>query len=214
MSQPTVQNIVCTCSVGTILYLPFLVRALRSAEYNPKRFAAVTVRLKDPKTTALVFASGKIVCTGSKCLNAARLAVLKYVKLIQDAIQGSLRVYNFEVQNMVASAYVGTGLSLDRCCRLYPNESSYEPELFPGLVFRQHGSAVVFLLFLSGRIVITGAKTEDQIHGAYAKMYGKLMECREMKTVTKDEEHQLSRKKSTRRFNELVYGKELHKLFL
>ena len=162
----TVQNIVCTCNLGSTLYLPGLVQALRVAEYNPKRFAAVTYRLRYPRSTCLIFGSGRLVCAGTKTLNQARLALLYYV----DAVRKTglqVDVYEFRVQNMVASATLPHGLDLGRIFTEHSEESSYEPELFPGLIFR--GTVpCVFLLFDSGRMVITGGKNEAQIAESYA----------------------------------------------
>jgi len=166
-SQPIIQNIVCTCNLGSAIYLQGLAQRLQVCEYNPRRFAAVTFRLKYPKTTALIFSSGKLVCTGAKSKNEARLALLYYVHLIRERLQLDIAIYEFEVQNMVASANVGHAVSLDKLFLKYTVEASYEPELFPGLVFRQMETRVVFLIFDSGRLVITGAKIEQEIFDAF-----------------------------------------------
>lgn len=55
----------------------------RNAEYNPKRFAAVIMRIREPRTTALIFSSGKMVCTGAKSEEDSRLAARKYARIIQ-----------------------------------------------------------------------------------------------------------------------------------
>ena len=168
MQNPQIQNIVCTCNLGSALYLQGLAQRLEVCEYNPDRFAAVTFRLKYPKSTALIFSSGKLVCTGCKSKNEARLALLYYVHVIQQRMSLDVGIYEFEVQNMVASAYLGHTICLTQLFLEYNKESSYEPELFPGLIFRQIGCPVVFLVFDSGRIVLTGAKEEGLIHEAWA----------------------------------------------
>ena len=63
---PILQNIVSTVNLDCTLDLRAIALHARNAEYNPKRFAAVIMRIKEPKTTALIFSSGKIVCTGAK----------------------------------------------------------------------------------------------------------------------------------------------------
>lgn len=55
----------------------------RNAEYNPKRFAAVIMRIREPRTTALIFSSGKMVCTGAKSEETSRLAARKYARIVQ-----------------------------------------------------------------------------------------------------------------------------------
>ncbi len=61
---PTLQNIVATVNLDCRLDLKTIALHARNAEYNPKRFAAVIMRIREPKTTALIFASGKMVVTG------------------------------------------------------------------------------------------------------------------------------------------------------
>jgi len=79
---PTLQNIVSTVNLNCTLDLKKIVLSARNAEYNPKRFAAVIIRLRDPKTTALVFQSGKMVCTGAKSENDSLIAARKYARMI------------------------------------------------------------------------------------------------------------------------------------
>ena len=154
---PQIQNIVCTCNLGSTLYLPFLVRALPCAEYNSKRFAAVTSRIVNPKSTALFFGSGKVVCTGTKTKNAARLALHKFVRMVRG-LKLQVSMYNFEIQNVVASATLPYMVDLSALRTRCGAEASYEPELFPGMIYRPCHTHLVFLIFSSGRTVITGAK--------------------------------------------------------
>ncbi|KFV61037.1 TATA box-binding protein-like 2, partial [Dryobates pubescens] len=63
---PQLQNIVSTVNLACKLDLKSIALHARNAEYNPKRFAAVIMRIREPRTTALIFSSGKMVCTGAK----------------------------------------------------------------------------------------------------------------------------------------------------
>ena len=81
--QPTLQNIVSTVNLGCTLELKKIALYARNAEYNPKRFAAVIMRIRSPRTTALIFSSGKMVCTGAKSEDDSRLAARKYARIIQ-----------------------------------------------------------------------------------------------------------------------------------
>lgn len=74
---PTLQNIVATVNLSARLDLKTIALHARNAEYNPKRFAAVIMRIREPKTTALVFASGKMVVTGAKSEDDSKLASRK-----------------------------------------------------------------------------------------------------------------------------------------
>lgn len=68
---------VSTVNLKCALDLASIAQRARNAEYNPKRFAACIVRIKDPKTTALMFNSGKMVIAGAKSEEQSRLAARK-----------------------------------------------------------------------------------------------------------------------------------------
>jgi transcription initiation factor TFIID TATA-box-binding protein len=167
----TLQNVVATFNIGLeridlrdlALTRPFI-------EYNPFKFAAATMRISEPRTTALAFASGNMVCTGAKTEALSRLASRKYVRLLQKHdVPVSFR--DFKIQNIVAATYVKRTIKLNELAEAYGPYVSYEPDLFPGLVFRTTAPKLVFLIFRSGKIVITGAKQRDQITDTYDKLY-------------------------------------------
>jgi hypothetical protein len=81
--MPVVQNIVSTVNLGVKLDLKTIALKARNAEYNPRRFAAVIMRIREPKTTALIFSSGKMVVTGAKSEEMARMASRKYARIVQ-----------------------------------------------------------------------------------------------------------------------------------
>ena len=173
-----VQNTVLTINTGCAVYLPGLAAALVVAEYNPLRFSAITFRLHDPKSTALIFGSGKIVVTGTKSRYRALLAAYKYVNIMRDRVQLPANVYSPVVQNMVASVFVGSRLDLNKLKRLQPQCCNFEPTLFPGLIWRgSHNSSMVVLVFDSGKLVITGAKTRQHITDTYARIAPVLLDC-------------------------------------
>lgn len=70
----------------------------RNAEYNPKRFAAVIMRIREPRTTALIFSSGKMVCTGAKSEETSRLAARKYARIVQK-LGFNAKFTEFKVQS-------------------------------------------------------------------------------------------------------------------
>ncbi|XP_039905723.1 TATA box-binding protein-like 2 isoform X1 [Simochromis diagramma] len=102
---PQLQNIVSTVNLGCPLDLKFIALQARNAEYNPKRFAAVIMRIREPRTTALIFSSGKMVCTGAKSEEQSRLAARKYARVVQK-LGFPARFLEFKIQNMVASCDV------------------------------------------------------------------------------------------------------------
>lgn len=77
------RNIVSTVNLGCPLDLKRIALQARNAEYNPKRFAAVIMRIRNPRTTALIFGSGKMVCTGAKSEEDSLQAARRYARVIQ-----------------------------------------------------------------------------------------------------------------------------------
>nr|CAD2183330.1 unnamed protein product [Meloidogyne enterolobii] len=168
--SPTLQNIVSTVNLGVQLDLKQIALRARNAEYNPKRFAAVIMRIRDPRTTALIFSSGKMVCTGAKSEEMSRLAARKYARIVQK-LGFNAKFTEFKVQNMVGSCDVKFPIQLEGLCITHAQFSTYEPELFPGLIYRMVKPRVVLLIFVSGKVVITGAKYKKDIDEAFNQIY-------------------------------------------
>ncbi len=165
------QNVVATFNLGVDhLDLSKLACSTSFVEYNPKKFAAATARIRFPRTTALIFASGNMVCTGAKDEIRARLAGWKYVYILRK--NGfKVNFCNFRIQNLVASLNVGNLLKLEELSVAYGACAGYEPDLFPGLILRIESPKVVYLCFRSGRIVITGARSRDVINSSFKDVY-------------------------------------------
>ncbi|KAK9915202.1 hypothetical protein WJX75_006099 [Coccomyxa subellipsoidea] len=174
---PTLQNIVATVNLNCKLDLKTIAQKARNAEYNPKRFAAVIMRIREPKTTALVFASGKMVCTGAKSEDQARTAARKYAKIIQK-LDFPATFKDFKIQNIVGSCDVKFPIRLEGLNYSHGIFSSYEPELFPGLIYRMKDPKVVLLIFVSGKVVLTGGKKREDIYEAFESIYPVLQEFR------------------------------------
>ncbi|MCJ1307485.1 TATA-box-binding protein [Agyrium rufum] len=176
---PTLQNIVATVNLDCRLDLKTIALHARNAEYNPKRFAAVIMRIRDPKTTALIFASGKMVVTGAKSEDDSRLASRKYARIIQK-LGFNAKFQEFKIQNIVGSCDIKFPIRLEGLASRHHNFSSYEPELFPGLIYRMMSPRVVLLIFVSGKIVLTGAKVRKEIYTAFRQIYPVLQDFRKV----------------------------------
>lgn len=174
---PTLQNIVATVNLDCRLDLKTIALHARNAEYNPKRFAAVIMRIRDPKTTALIFASGKMVVTGAKSEDDSRLASRKYARIIQK-LGFSAKFTDFKIQNIVGSCDIRFPIRLEGLASRHHTFSSYEPELFPGLIYRMMKPRIVLLIFVSGKIVLTGAKVREEIYQAFELIYPVLSDFR------------------------------------
>src|ERR1700728_5243266 len=135
-----------------------------------QRFAAVIMRIREPKTTALIFASGKMVVTGAKSEDDSKLASRKYARIIQK-LGFNAKFTDFKIQNIVGSCDIKFPIRLEGLASRHHNFSSYEPELFPGLIYRMIKPKIVLLIFVSGKIVLTGAKVREEIYQAFEQIY-------------------------------------------
>ncbi|KAL0029866.1 hypothetical protein WJX77_004460 [Trebouxia sp. C0004] len=168
---PTLQNIVATVNLSCKLDLKTIALKARNAEYNPKRFAAVIIRIREPKTTALVFASGKMVVTGAKSEKNSETAAKKFAKIVKQCDFPDVKFQDFKLQNIVGSCDVKFPIRLEGLAYAHGLFSSYEPELFPGLIYRMKVPKIVLLIFVSGKVVLTGAKFKEEIYQAFEQIY-------------------------------------------
>ena len=166
-----------TCNLAVELDLKTIALHARNAEYNPKRFAAVIMRIREPKTTALIFRSGKMVVTGAKSEEGARNAARKYARIIQK-LDFPVHFTDFRIQNIVGSSDVRFPIRLEGLAYKHAHYSSYEPELFPGLIYRMVQPKIVLLIFVSGKVVLTGGKVRNEIYAAFEQIYPVLQEFR------------------------------------
>ena len=137
------------------------------------------MRIREPKTTALIFASGKVVVTGAKTEEYAKLASRKFARIVQK-LGFEARFLDFKVQNIVASCDARFPIRLEGLANQHAQFSSYEPELFPGLIFRMGTPKVVLLIFVSGKVVLTGAKDRESIYTAFEKIYPLLLQFKKI----------------------------------
>lgn len=167
---PQIQNVVATVNLDCRLDLNLIAQHARNVEYKPKRFPALIMRIREPRTTTLVFASGRVVITGAKSEDMARLAARRHARAIQKC-GFNTRFRDFTPRNFVGSLACGFHIRLEGIVSEYDNWSCYEPELFPGLVFKMINPAVKALVFTTGKVVFTGAKTEAQVYHAFIYLY-------------------------------------------
>ena len=165
-----VENVVTSATLDQKIDLQAILKVFRNAEYRPKQFPGLVFSLKRPKTATLIFASGKMVCTGAKSGKQARNAVRKVVRDLRNSGIIILSQPKIDIVNIVASGDLGGYVDLEEAVRTMDNVM-YEPEQFPGLIYRMSDPKVVMLLFTSGKIVCTGAKNEKMVHEAVEKIH-------------------------------------------
>ena len=164
-----VVNIVISTSLEHDIPLEKMAATLSNTEYNPEQFPGLVIRIKDPKTSALIFSSGKVVCTGARSLDKVHESIKKIIKSLEKINIKITIEPKIKIQNIVASGSIGMDLNLNTLTMKLDN-TEYEPEQFPGLVYKLPKAKATFLLFSNGKVVCTGTKSEEEVHEALDKL--------------------------------------------
>ncbi|URE12334.1 hypothetical protein MUK42_21839 [Musa troglodytarum] len=151
----TIQNVVSTVNMDCKLDLKTIALLARNSEYNPK------------------------VCTGAKSEQQSKLAARKFARIVQK-LGFPAKFKDFKIQNMLSSCDIKFPIRLEGLSYSHDAFCSYEPEIFPGLIYRMRQSKMVLLIFASGKIILTGAKSEDDTHAAFENIYPVLTEFRKI----------------------------------
>jgi transcription initiation factor TFIID TATA-box-binding protein len=180
-----IENVVATVimEITEKIDLTKIARKFEDVEYNPERFPGLVMRITNPKATFLIFSTGKMVITGLRRADEASPGVKKIMKSIKSA---GINVSNPEItiQNIVASGDLHTFIDLNKAAIIMEN-AMYEPEVFPGLIYRMPDPKTVFLIFSTGKVVCTGAKNKESVKEAIIKLN---REVRELGITQKDAE--------------------------
>ena len=175
MVKYRIENVVASTSLGQELDLKAIALALGGSEYEPEQFPGLIYRIQEPKTAILLFRSGKVVCTGAKSLENVKTAVEIVSKQIEAAGISIKKNPEIEVQNSVATADLGAQIDLNTVAiTLGLTSVEYEPEQFPGLVYRIDDPKVVLLMFGSGKVVCTGARKPADVEKAVERITAEL----------------------------------------
>jgi transcription initiation factor TFIID TATA-box-binding protein len=168
-----IENIVASASLNVEVPLNKIVSKLEGMEYEPEQFPGLVYRMKKPKAAALVFGSGKIVCTGARSIEDVNIVFKKVIAVIKSVGPKVPKNFKVQVENIVASAKIDGNLNLDTIAFKLEN-SEYEPEQFPGLVYRMTDPKVAFLIFGSGKLVCTGGRNIGDVEIGVKKLYKEL----------------------------------------
>jgi len=183
-----VQNVVVSANIFAKLPLEKLAVILENSDYTPETFPGLIYKVKDDelsfkKASFLLFSSGRIISAGTKSVKGAKDSIKHVVEDLKNVGIKITKKPKIVVQNMVASGSVGGRLNLNEIVFLFDN-TEYEPEQFPGLVYKLKGEDVLqnitFLLFGTGKIVIAGAKTHKQIKDSVKFLRAQLIDIGEL----------------------------------
>lgn len=169
-SNLKVQNIVATTSLGKEVSLTKLARTQSNTEYNPEQFPGLVLRVEKPKSAVLVFSSGNLVCTGTKSVAQVKDVIRAVIKQIAKIGVKITDMPKITVQNIVASGSIELELNLN-VLALQLENTEYEPEQFPGLVYKLVEPPATFLLFSNGKLVCTGTKNKQQLEHSMVQLH-------------------------------------------
>ena len=174
-----IENVVATGALKHGLDLNAIVNAFPDVEYRPEQFPGVVFRIKKPKTATLIFGSGKMVCTGARSKKLARKALMNVVNVLKTGgiiISGKPEI---KIVNIVASVDLGGPIDLIELYELAREMRGriiYEPDQFPGLIYRMQDPRAVFLVFSTGKLVCTGVRVAENVYKAVDKLHADLEE--------------------------------------
>ncbi len=171
-----IQNVVASINLFTTIDLVTAYQTLIDDDdlfvsYNPETFPGLILKIKKPKISSLVFSSGKLVLTGAKSTQMVHEGVQQMIKILKTVGTKITEEPEIIVQNIVASGHFNHRTINLELAALWLEHSMYEPEQFPGLIYRLAVPKTVLLLFQSGNLVCTGAKTEEQVRQAVENTY-------------------------------------------
>lgn len=151
-------NVVSTFYLGAPVHLVNLVNRIPGTCLNPRCFAAG--KLCSKTVTTLIFPGGSAVCAGANSAALSRMGCIECTTMLQRVgIQAE--VSEFRIENVVSSADAGFPIDLFDLAANYPTNAHFTPDCFPGLMFRLTLSQLVFIIFKSGKCIITGVPTRE-----------------------------------------------------
>lgn len=160
-------NVVASSSIGAEVDLDELSNEMDPVSYNPEDFPGLVYRMDDPDVSTLLFHSGKVVATGADEVDEAREAIHTVFSRLEELGIPVDDNYQVRIENIVTSAELGHRLNLNAVAiGLGVEEVEYEPEQFPGLIYRIDDPEVCVLLFGSGQVVVSGGNEEGEAERA------------------------------------------------
>ncbi|MCX6692827.1 MAG: TATA-box-binding protein [Methanoregula sp.] len=159
-----IENIVASGVIAESIDLVMLSEKVKNCELNKKRFPGAVYRIENPKIASLIFSSGKIVLTGIRNNKALTDGLAIIIKSLKKAGVDTLKEPKVAITNMVCSYDLGKYINLNKVViTLNVENIEYEPEQFPGLVYRIKDPKIVVLIFSSGKIILTGGKNLEDV---------------------------------------------------
>lgn len=174
-----IHNIISSANLCIDINLRLVAVSIRNAEYNPSKINTLIIRLNKPQCTALIFKNGRIMLTGTRTKKDSIMGCKKIAKIIKIVTKDKVKFCNFKIENIIASANCNIPIRLEVLAHDHKEYCNYEPELFAGLVYRYKPTSnlkSVILIFVSGKIIITGCKSVNKLYTVFQDIYNVLIQ--------------------------------------
>ncbi|KQC04929.1 MAG: transcription factor [Methanoculleus sp. SDB] len=159
-----IENIVASGVIADSIDLEDVSKKIANCELNTKRFPGAVYRIESPKIASLIFSSGKVVLTGIRNKEDLHTGLNLIIESLKEAGVDAYDEPQVAITNIVCSYDLGNYINLNKVVITLNLENiEYEPEQFPGLVYRIKDPKIVALLFSSGKIILTGGKNMEDI---------------------------------------------------
>lgn len=170
-------NVVGSGSLGAELDLKQVTRDIGSVgEYDPEKYPGMYIRFDEEAPLITLYRTGKYIITGASSEEGSRSIRTRFLDLLAD--NGMIERPNddwFAIQNLVCTGELDQSLNLSAIAiGLGLEVTEYEPEQFPGLIYRPQNSSCVVLLFATGRIVITGSTDIEEVETVFVQIQEQL----------------------------------------
>lgn len=167
---PQIENIVATANLKCQLRLEELSLKIKNTEYNPEAFKGLIIKIAEPFSTVLILSSGKVICTGTKSEESAKRAIRKVAKIIHK--QGyTTKISDIKIQNLICVINIQQPINLKDFAQKNNQFCSYNPELFPGLIFKMTYLGIKTIIFETGEMIFTGTNDKQVINKAFISIY-------------------------------------------
>jgi len=169
-----INNVVCSFSVRCHLNLKEIALNGSNVEYRREN-GMVTMKLRHPYTTASIWSSGKITCTGANSEEQARVSARKFSRILQklDEKYKDIRIKNWRIVNVLGTCTLPFAIKITPFSQAY-KEASYEPELHPGVTYKIKYPKATLKIFSTGSITVTApsvANVQSAIEHIYPKVF-------------------------------------------
>lgn len=146
------------------------------SEYDPTNYHGLYVRVEEGGPLITVYRSGKYIITGCSNLDKLEESNNTFLNRLSELTEINDQTdTDFSIQNIVSTAELGTDINLNALSiGLGLELVEYEPEQFPGLIYRPPEYPVVLLLFSNGKVIITGAPNTDIAADAFSHLQSRV----------------------------------------